>query len=70
MFYRAEEHLSVEALQLYGTNVVSFQLALVGMRWYIVGCYLVSDNASTIEYVVVAISQRTWEGGYAGGWIS
>ena len=28
VFYRAAEHLSVEALQIYGVNVVRFQLAL------------------------------------------
>ena len=70
VFYCAAEHFYVEALQLHGANVAIFQIVPGGQRWYIVGCYLVSDNASTIEYVVVAISQRTWEGGSAGGWIS
>ena len=37
LFYRVKEHLSVEALQLHDANVVSFQLALGGQQWYIVG---------------------------------
>ena len=37
MFCRAAEQLSVEALQLYGTNIVGFQLATGGQWWYIVG---------------------------------
>ena len=58
IFFRAADHFYVEALRLHVTNVVRFQLALVGQRWYIVGCYLVPDDASTTEDVVVAISQR------------
>ena len=63
MFYRTEEHVSVEALQLYGTNVVSFQLALGGMRWYIVGCYLAPYDALIIEDVVTSPG-----GCNPGGW--
>ena len=37
VLYRAEEHLSVEAIQLYGANVIIFQLASGGRRWFIVG---------------------------------
>ena len=46
----------VESLQLYGANVVIFQMASGGQRWHIVGFYLASDNAFTIEDVVAAIS--------------
>ena len=58
VFYCAAEHFSVEALQLHGTNVASFQLASGIQKWYIVGCYLAPKNASKIEVVVAAISQR------------
>ena len=58
VFYRAVEHFSVEALQTYGANVVSFQLASGDRRWFIVGCYFAPDGASTIEDVVAAISKR------------
>ena len=37
VFYRAEEQLSVEALQTYGANVSRFQLASGDRRWFIVG---------------------------------
>ena len=35
----------MEAFQAHGENVVSFQLALVDMWWYIWGCYLAPDEA-------------------------
>ena len=37
VFYRAEEYLSIEVLQTYGANVVSFQMASGDSWWYIVG---------------------------------
>ena len=37
VFYRAEEHCSVEALQTYGANVVSFEMASGDRWWYIAG---------------------------------
>ena len=40
IFYRVVELFSVEALQTYRANVVSFKLASGNMRWFIVGCYL------------------------------
>ena len=58
VFYRAAEHFSVETLQTYGANIVSFQLASGDRRWFIVGCYLAPDDASKIEDVLAAISQR------------
>ena len=39
-------------------NMASFQLESVGRRWFIFGCYLIPDYASTIEFVVLAINQR------------
>ena len=48
----------MEALRIYGANVVSFYLALVGRRWFIVGCYFPPDDASTIEDVVLSTIQR------------
>ena len=37
VFYRAAEHFSVEALQTYRENFVSYQLASGENRWFIVG---------------------------------
>ena len=48
----------MDAIHLYGKSAVSFQLDSGGQRWYIVGCYLDRNDASTIEDVVAAISQR------------
>ena len=58
VFYRAEDSFSAEALQNYRANVVRFQLASDDRRWYIMGCYLALDNASTIEDVITAIGKR------------
>ena len=60
VLYRAAEHFSVEALQTYGVNVTSFQLASGDQRRFILGCYLAPDDALTIEEVVAATSQRPW----------
>ena len=37
---------------------MSFQVVLVGQRWFIYRCYLAPDDAVTIECVVTAIGQR------------
>ena len=47
----------LEAHQFHDPNVFSFHLDLGGKKWFFVGCYLVTDYASTIERVVTAISQ-------------
>ena len=60
VFYHASEHFFMEALQIYGANSVSFQLASGGQTWFMVGCYLYPDNKYTIEGAVSAISQRPW----------
>ena len=39
-------------------NVIGFQLATGGRRWYIVGCYLAPNDTSTIERVVEALRER------------
>ena len=49
VFYCAAEHFSVEAPQIFGANIVSFQLDSGSQRWYVVGCYLAPYKASTIE---------------------
>ena len=49
VFYRVEDHFFVEALQTYGANIVIFQMSSGDRQWYIVGCYLTLDNASSIE---------------------
>ena len=62
LFYRATDHFSVEALQIYVANAVSFHLDSGGQRWFIVGCYFSPDDNWTIEDIIAAISQRPWRG--------
>ena len=57
MFYRESEHSTLEALRLYGPNVVIFQLTLGGQLWYVVGCYITPEYALTIEAVYGSIFQ-------------
>ena len=40
VFYQASPRLSVEDMNKFEPNVVSFQLATGERRWYIIGCYL------------------------------
>ena len=48
----------MEAIQEYGPNVLSFEVATGARRWYIIGCYLAPDDAETIEWVVAALGDR------------
>ena len=58
IFYRPSPLFAVEAVRQFGPNVVSFQLATVARRWYIIGCYLSPNEKSTIESVVAALKER------------
>ena len=51
-------HFAVEAVQQFGSNVIGFQLAMGARRWYIIGCYLTSDDTSTIKRVVKVLRER------------
>ena len=57
VFYRASEHLSLEALQTYGDNVFRFHLKSGNRRWFILGCYLAPDNTLNVEDIVATISK-------------
>ena len=50
-------HFAVDAVQNFDTNFVGLQMATGGRRWYIVGCYLASDDTSMLESVVVALKE-------------
>ena len=50
--YTESQNFAVEALQL---NVL-----VGGCRWNVVVCYLIQNNASTLERFVAAIGQRPW----------
>ena len=58
LFYRPSSLFAVEAVREYGTNVLSFEVATGGRRWYIIGCYLAPDDAHTIERVVTVLGDQ------------
>ena len=51
-------HFQAEAFHTHGLNMTRFQLASVSRIWFIFGCYLAPNDASTINRVVAAIGQR------------
>ena len=58
IFYRPSPLFTVEAVRHFGPNVIGFQLATGARWWYIIGCYLASDDTSTIESVVAALKDQ------------
>ena len=58
LFYRPSTLFAVEAVREYGPNILSFEVAMGGRRWYIIGCYLAPNNAQTIERVVTAMGDQ------------
>ena len=57
IFYWDVPQFQVKAFHLQMPDVMSFRLVSGGRWWFIVSCYLDPDDASTIENIVVAISQ-------------
>jgi hypothetical protein len=51
LFWRASDLYKVEEVELCGTNVLSFQLVLGSMRYYIVGCYILPNHLPTLTHV-------------------
>ena len=58
LFYRPSSLFVVEAIRYYGPNLLSFEVATGGRRWYIIGCYIAPDDARTIERVVTALGDQ------------
>ena len=58
IFYRKAENFTLEALYLHNRNTFIFHLEMEQQRWYVMGCYIVFDDALTIEGVVMDISRR------------
>ena len=44
-------------MQQHGPNVLILQVVSRGQWWFIVGCYIVPNDAATIERAVTSISQ-------------
>jgi hypothetical protein len=51
LFWRASETYEIGEVELRGPNVLSFQLVLGAMRWYIVGCYIPPTDLTTLTHV-------------------
>ena len=58
VFHRVTPRFSVKALQQFETNVVRFHIVKGEQQWYIIGCYLFPNDASTIECLFVAVGKR------------
>jgi hypothetical protein len=51
LFWRASDLYEVEEVELRGPNVLSFQLVSGATRYYIVGCYILPNNLTTLTHV-------------------
>jgi hypothetical protein len=51
LFWRASDLYEVKEVELRGPNVLSFQLVLGATRYYIVGCYILPNNLTTLTHV-------------------
>ena len=60
LFYKNSWNFKVEALQLRGPNIVSFQMAMGGHQWHVVGCYIALHDVSTMDRIVEDIHQCPW----------
>ncbi len=51
LFWRTSRTFEIEEAEMWGPNVLSFQLILGATRWYIVGCYIPPTNLTTLTHV-------------------
>jgi hypothetical protein len=51
LFWRTREMYEIKEVELHGPKVLSFQLVLGATRWYIMGCYILPTNLTTLRYV-------------------
>ena len=58
VFYREEEHSTLEALCLHDLNVAILQMATGHHRWNVMGCHISPQNYLNIEGVITAISRQ------------
>ena len=57
VLYCKAEHFQVEAHNIHGSNVTSFNMESGERRWFVVGCYFPPDSTSTIESVEFSTGQ-------------
>ena len=58
LLYREEADFAVEEVRTYGPNVISFEVVTGRRRWYIIRCYIATNDARTIERVVTALGDQ------------
>ena len=58
LFYKESPRFALESHQQHGPNTICFQLVTGGQFWYVMGCYLVPGDASTLESAIAAIFHR------------
>ncbi len=51
LFWRTSRRYEIEEVEMWGPNVLSFQLILGATRWYIVVCYIPPTNLTTLMHV-------------------
>ena len=58
LLYQGFPAFPVEAIRQFSTNVIVCQMTTGERRWYIVGCYLVPGDNTTIWDVEAAMAER------------
>ena len=58
IFYRESPHVVVEAHNQNGPNFIRLQLETGYWRWFVIGCYLASDDTSSIKRISGDTAQR------------
>ena len=58
LFYKESPRFPVEAHQQHGPNVIMFYLITDGWHWHVVGCYLATRDAPTLESGIMRINHR------------
>jgi hypothetical protein len=51
LFWRTSETYEIKEVELHGPNVLSFQLMSGTTRWYIMGCYILLTNLTTLTHI-------------------
>jgi hypothetical protein len=51
LFWRTSERYEIKEVELHGPNVLSFQLVSGATRWYIMGCYILPTNLTTLTHL-------------------
>ncbi len=51
LFWRTSRTYEIEEVEMRGPNLLSFQLIPGATRWYMVGCYILPTNLTTLTHV-------------------